>query len=527
MDKKYKQRNIQMDNSMIGSKLVDNYKHDIKKEWKYAFFATFLIGLLIHFYKFSNTMLNHDSVFNYYHSQNIVGSGRWLLSAACALSSFFDLPWITGILSLVYISLTVVIIIDLFEVKNPVVIGLTGGLLVSFPAVTGTLFFGFTADGYFLSMLLAAIAARLQRVNDKKISHLIISMLLICCSCGIYQAYVSFAIILLICHFILYILNHEEIKTKDCFKWIGRQIINFGGGLGLYFIIWKICLKYEHFTATSYQGINELKFSFGTIISAIPDIIKSLALTIIEWNVFEHGWTVYGILNVIFLLLAAAALVFSIVKTKLYRQRIKFLLVLICCAVVPFAAYMWRFTSESVEYGYRMLASLFVVLAFILILADKYYNKILGSAAAILLALIIFNNGINANISYFYLDKEYKNSYAQASEMISRIHEMDTDCTELFVVGNTAVDNALDDDVVKKYIPLFSNMIEKSYLYNDDHFIPFFNNTFSCQFKKADPQKCVSLLNSQEIKNMGIWPAKDSIQIVDDIIVIKISDTYE
>ncbi len=511
---------------MIGSKISKKYKNCIKTEWKYAFLATFVIGLLTHFYKFSNTLLNHDSVFNYYASQNMVGSGRWLLSVACSFSSFFDLPWVTGILSLIFISLTTVVIIDLFEVKNPIVIGLTGGLLVSFPAITEALFFGFTADGFFLSMLLAALAARLQKINDNKISHLILSMLLICCSCGIYQAYVSFALMLLICHFIFYVLNHEDIKTVDCFKWIGRQIINFGGGLGLYYVIWKICLKVEHFTATSYQGIDSLKFSFGTIFSAIPAIVKSFVQILIEWNVFEHGWTVYGILNVIFVIIAAAVIIYSVLKTKLYRQKIKLLLVVICCGAVPFAAYMWRFTSDTVSYGYRMLASLFVILDFILILADKYYNKFLGSAAAILLALIIFNNGINANISYFYLDKEYKNSYAQASEMVARIHETDTDTKEVLVIGDSRTEDSLDKDPVKKYIPYFTSMIEQSYLFDNEHWVPFINNTFYADFIKADNTTEEKIKSMEKTKSMGIWPASDSIQIIDNVIVIKISDNY-
>lgn len=511
---------------MIGIDWLNTIRKKTKKEWCIAFASTFIIGLLIHFYKFSNTLLNHDSVFNFYHSQNMVGSGRWLLSVACSFSSFFDLPWVTGILSLIFISLTTVVIIDLFEVKNPVVIGLTGGLLVSFPAITEALFFGFTADGFFLSMLLAAIAARLQKINDNKISHLILSMLLICCSCGIYQAYVSFALMLLLCHFIFYVLNHEDVKTADCFKWIGRQIINFGGGLGLYFVIWKICLKVEHFTATSYQGINDLKFSFGTITSAIPDIIKSFVTTLLEWNVFEHGWTLYGILNVIFILLAAAVLVFVILKTKLYKQKIKLILVFISCAAVPFVAYMWRFTSDTVSYGYRMLASLFVILAFILILADKYYNKFLGSAAAILLALIIFNNGINANISYFYLDKEYKNSYAQAIEMVSRIHENDTDIKEVIVIGDSRIEDSLDEDPVKKYIPYFASMIEQSYLFDNEHWVPFINNTFYADYIKADNAKEEKIKSMKETESMGVWPASDSIQIIDNVIVIKISENY-
>ena len=38
----------------------------LDKNVKMAFLSTTIIGLLIHIYKFTNTLPNHDSVYNYY-----------------------------------------------------------------------------------------------------------------------------------------------------------------------------------------------------------------------------------------------------------------------------------------------------------------------------------------------------------------------------------------------------------------------------------------------------------------------------
>lgn len=109
----------------MGTNILELYKKRCKYEWKVAFISTFLIGLLTHIYKFTNTLLNHDSLYSFYHDQNIVQSGRWFLSIACSISSYFDLPWVTGLLSVVFISLTTVVITEIFEIKNPVVIALS------------------------------------------------------------------------------------------------------------------------------------------------------------------------------------------------------------------------------------------------------------------------------------------------------------------------------------------------------------------------------------------------------------------
>ena len=76
----------------MGTELLTFYREKIKNTWKIAFYSAFFIGLLVHIYKFTNLLPNHDSLYNFYSSQNMVASGRWFLSIACSLGSYFDLP---------------------------------------------------------------------------------------------------------------------------------------------------------------------------------------------------------------------------------------------------------------------------------------------------------------------------------------------------------------------------------------------------------------------------------------------------
>ena len=180
----------------MGEGFVEFYQTRIKKSWKLAFVSAFVVGLLVHMYKFTNTLLGHDSLFNIYGTQNVVRSGRWFLAAACSLSSFFDLPWVNGVLSLIWIGVAAAVVIDIFRIENPVLILLTGGLLVTFPAVTQTFYFEYTADGYMLAMVLAALTVRFSMIGERRKSRLFLSFCCITLTCGIYQAYVSFALVL-------------------------------------------------------------------------------------------------------------------------------------------------------------------------------------------------------------------------------------------------------------------------------------------------------------------------------------------
>lgn len=99
-----------------------------KKEYTFAFLSSFFIGLLVHIYKFTNYLPNHDSMYNFYSDQNVLGSGRWFLSIACGFSSYFDLPWINGLFSIIFIAATTVVIINIFKISNKIIILLTSGL---------------------------------------------------------------------------------------------------------------------------------------------------------------------------------------------------------------------------------------------------------------------------------------------------------------------------------------------------------------------------------------------------------------
>ena len=61
----------------------------IDKNAKISFIATIIIGCIAHLYKFTNNLPHFDTLNNFYSDQNVIGSGRWFLSIACAMSSFF------------------------------------------------------------------------------------------------------------------------------------------------------------------------------------------------------------------------------------------------------------------------------------------------------------------------------------------------------------------------------------------------------------------------------------------------------
>ncbi len=539
----------------MGVWLLDCYRSRVKKEWKIAFVSAFLFGFLVHMYLFTNSLLNHDALYNFYSSQNMVGSGRWFLSIACGFSSFFNLPWLIGVLSVFFIALTAVVIVDIFTVENPVLIIIISGLLTTFPAITETFFFEFTADGYMIAMLLAALAVRFSMIGAKRKGN-IVALICICLSCGIYQAYVSFALVLAISYFIIEVLeNRHSLKTYVC--WIRNQCIVYLGGMALYYAVWKICMYVQHYKATTYLGMNHLgQMNIHNIVGAVYQTIQSFVLFFVEYNFIEHGLTVYAILNLLFLALAAIVTVIAILKSKLYQRKVEFVLCIASACAIPFVVFIWYFVSYGVSYGTRMEQSICICYILVSLLAERWLTPKWSSVAGVLLAAIVFNSSITANVFYYYMNKCNQQTYAAAIEMSTRIHEMDDGTiTSVLIVG--ALDTWEDKDYVdssvlgtlgslksvnktllrnQNYVALYlKNILDfelSYYIENPDVEMPSRTQVgtepvpdgWTLEFPLLSNEDAEAILETDEYESMSCWPASDSVKAIGETIVVKLSE---
>lgn len=507
----------------MGIELLHFYQNKVDRRWKIAFLSTFLIGLFVHMYKFTNTLPNHDSLGNYYSSQNVLGSGRWFLSIACGVSSYFDLPWVIGIFSLALIAVTTVIVITIFDVKNPVLIALIGALLVCFPAVAQIFFYEYTADGYMIAMVLAALTVQLSRVGDDSKLHGALSACLLCLCCAIYQAYVSFALVLALLYFMWELLENRH-EQKAYTRWVRRQLVIYPVGLACYFAIWKLLMFMRpDVQVTKHQDIEHLgSITVSTILDAASSSIRTLIHFFAGSEEGRASSALYCGLNILFLICTVAIIVIAVYKSDIWKHPLRMSLFLLCMIALPFAACIWQFTSQGVIYRMRMLHSLCVLYIFATILFERYLSAKWSNLTGMLLAVIILNYGIQANIAYYHLNDCYESTYAMGTEMIARVHMLDTESQKIAVIGNRYDEVRLNNTAQPNPSPFLSQPLETDLLYDQKHVVRFLNHTFHCDLNAVTPEERRRLINTDAVMEMGAWPASDSVQVIDDTIVIKL-----
>lgn len=510
----------------MGQSIIALYRKYVKQSWKTAFLAALILGFGVHMYKFTNTLPGNDSLYNFYHSQNIVGAGRWFLTVACGLSSFHDLPWIIGLFSVIYLALTTVVIADHFRIENPVLLVLCAGMVTVCPSVTDTLYFEFTADGYFLAMLLAALAARLTRMDTITPGRMAAAAVLICLSCGIYQAYVSVALVMAICGFLMELLENRR-EAKSCWKWVGGQVLVYGAALAGYYVIWKVLLKLEQVQIADYSGISQLgSFGIHVLIGGVRRMLQTLLLFFFEWNVLEHGLTFYGLTNLLLLVFLAAGLVSAVWKSGIFRRGQQLLLLLLALAALPLSICIWHFTSEQVAYFPRMLSSVCILFVFALVLLERWWKPKWSDLAALAAALMILNNALQANITYFYMERSYERSYAAALEMTMRIRPLaeEAGVERIAIAGNIRTDVSMESSDRVECFPLLSRTVMGDLFYDHIHIGMFVQELIDPDLEFLDQVEAAQIAASDEVAQMGIWPAGDSIAVVGDTIVVKLDE---
>ena len=502
----------------MGTELISFYKEKIKQSWKTAFFVTFAFCLLIHIYKFTNTLPNHDSYYNVYSTQDITGSGRWFLQYACGISSYFDLPWLNGLLCAVYLGLTAVVITEIFRITNPVVIALSGILLVASPCTTETLFFGYTADGYLLGLLLSALAAALSCYGNNWKRN-VISGVCLCLSLAIYQAYLSFAAVLCICYLICRLLNND-ITLKDAWKWIGRHVLIYVCTMVGYYIVWKLLLFAKGLNAAEYQGISDVgRITLSTIANGAVNSIRNLLLFFVEWNILEHPITLYAALNLVFLLGFIFILVTALVKSGMIRKPAIMAMILLCLAACVPVISIWYFTSDSVLYRPMMMHGVCVLYIWAMILFDKWAGVRLSTLFGLFMAVVVFNFSIMANIAYFYLDECNERTYYIGSQIMEQIEEVqeEHDGIEFIAfIGHRGDKVYLTSESHIDSIHLFTAMLEKDLLYDHSHAYLYLKDTFDLDIPEASPEIIAKL----EARDM--WPTDDTIHVIDNVLVIRL-----
>jgi len=507
---------------MLPEQVLGRWKqHITRKDWA-SFFAAILFGLVTHMRVFVHDIPNHDGMSGIHFDQNMITSGRWFLRVACGISSDYTLPWLIGILSILYLAITAVLLQRFFKVEGVLTAVLIATLLVVYPTLTSNFAYMFTADGYMLALLLAVLGVWL--VEKGKYGYLFGAVAL-GFSMGIYQAYLSFAMVLAlyaVCR-VWFLETNQKIKSQTTF----RYIVMGGLGAAIYYGMLQILLLVQKTSLSGYQGIGEANTK--SFVEIVVNLYKDFVVHTLKGNILMQK----GLLTIcicVLVLLADAILIRAIWKSGNLKNVWTYACACVAALVTPICFNAILLISPDVKYHSLMRYQWVLIPMIALVILDKHTKtltlkkQVIFSWVGILLATIIsYQYVVICNIGYFNLEKKYEKTYAYCLRLLEQMEETEgyyhgMPVAMIGVVGDHYLPST--DDTVGVTDSLIG--INGDYLfYTADNYKAFMEYYFGVKIEVVPLEDMPEINLSKEYNALNSFPEANSMKVVDGKLYIR------
>lgn len=430
-----------MEGSYPGMLVTSGWKR-IPRHIRTVFFSTIVFGLLAHLYIMVNLLPNHDGFLLTDVLPTLVSHGRWVSATITSLTRGMIVPWLRGVLAILYIAGTACLVADCFRVRDPLYCVLLGALMVVFPAVTSVYTYIIYVDVLMAAPLLGALGMWL---TWKYKYGILPGIALIACCLGTYQSFFAVPCALAVGILLLDLLGGEASvkQTLLCgVKYLVALALGFVANLGM---MW---LTTQKIPLTAYQGIDKM----GQIeLSQLPQQLKE------TYKVFRNVFlrdeflihpTHFRYLAAALVVLVGVWVALAVVQKKLYKDIPRLLLLAILALLFPVACnVLFLADTTNMNVYFTMLYGLVMLPVLFLALLERtdgalktaarplcIFRKVASLGVVAILCCYVFIYIRAANITYLKLHVVHNQAQTYSTELITRIRSHEDYDTGLKIV---------------------------------------------------------------------------------------------
>lgn len=518
------------------NKLLHEKLKNVKQSNVLAFNSALIVGMLTHIYFFITNSINEDNLGYITYEAYHLRSGRWAPSIFT-----YMLPMVIGVFAILLLSFTAVAVIYILDINKPLYVILTSGLIVTFPTLAYSFGYLFMIDNYIIALFFATLSVLLTK---KFKFGFIIGAVFLSISLGEYQSYIAFAMGLCVIDIILTILRGDAKRL-----WLNKiKQYLYMGSLGsiLYYIILKICLLVNKTELLSYKGINEI----GKIsITQIPELIiktYSRFFGFFSGDLFFYTSKFISLVYLCMIIMLFCLIILISVENKITKSYFNIVSITILLLMLPLCLNFVDFMAAKSESNNLNIYAFVLIFIFNLallemidqdkIVINNFNNKIkifINYTTIILCFIICVNYFVSSNIYYLKLSKYYQYTVAINNRILSRIEQLEgfTIDTPVAFIADNVINIYGNDEMMdfSKVIPSDQGLRDRFIGFSEaagDYTIAswkittLINNLLGVNLTRATSDQISNIEKGQEILDMGIWPSKDSVTIIDGIAVV-------
>ncbi len=508
---------------MTPEQLSLKLKQKITPQGRAAFLSAFFLGLLIHLPIMLSDIPNHDGLSSMYFDQNMITSGRWFLTVACGFSSYFTIPWVIGLLGMLFLGGTALFLVDLLEIKGLLHSALIAGLLVAFPALSSTFAYVFTLDGYMMALLFAVLSVWFTKQYKK---GFLLGAVALALSMGTYQAYLSFAVLLCIYQVLMLCLEQKSLKEKlqGVGKYLGMGVL----GMILYYGMLMLLLAIQGKQLDTYQGINEMGSGLGLTASIVRMYRDFVAFTLKGQVLFHGGYSLAALLCLAICTLIC--LIFLCKERKLWKNLWFFGIMFLVIVGLPIATNLIIVVSPNVTYHLLMRYQWVVFLILMLAIIDRFapvetkkVGAMLRWGAFVGAAVLLLHYGVTDNIAYANMEKKYEKTYAYCVRLLDRIEQTPGyyPGIPIAMIGVVGDEQFPVTDITGEITDHMIGTGGDYLLYTGANYRSFMKHYLGATLNILDAESMAEAYYRPEYVEMDSFPGENSIRILDGIMYIK------
>lgn len=520
--------------------IVKNIKNKIAPQYILCLISGVVCGFITHFYMLTHKLPNWDDVNNSSHYGSGDFLGRWFLKFIHPIGGSTSMPAVHGFLAILILSIAACFILKIMTVKSMTVSVLVPSLIVTFPSLACTMTFMFMAHTSAIAILMICLAVFLLREYKY---GCIPACVLLTCSMGIYQSYMSFAITLMLMGMIM-----DLFRDKPFGKVVKQGLICVGVLLVSVVVYMKLCyVFYPTMDTVDYGGISEM----GQInIPEVPIMIARCYKRFLEYFLFKPfsfvTTTMYK-MNIAICVLAVFLFLYIVCMKKIWRNKWSCLLIVILCAFLPLAVAFVYFMAPSAPFSMLMLYAyvlIYVMVVGLLEVCFEYWEKnpihktwkyylaqAITSVTVVVVCISCHSSYLLTNKAYLRMEISYERVTSFFNRILTRVEETEGFCNgdpvailgEFYYATNPAsveMDAFYSEDLREMSGVALENGLITSGV--RDNFIKTYigfdvgNTTF---------EEKEEIMQTKEFVDMPNYPKSGSIKKINGVWTVKLCET--
>lgn len=490
-----------------------------------------------------------------YFSEPIFNSAqrtKWLDQYIDLLAYYGYLPWLFGILVIIFLAISVYLMADILDIKKKLSICLIAGLCATNVSFIGAHFYW--PYEIIAALPLACFSAWFwTKDRIRPVFRWLLEASFVAFSLGTYGAYTSVATSLVILASMLFLLNGK--KAKEVFLRDIEYVTAFIAGIGIYYIVLKIFIHVQHLEIYTYMGEENLS-SGGISISELVQLIWIAWKRAVNqyigryWGYFPDQ-PAYASLPqwwaVLLLLLGTGLLAVQIIKNrKKYQSFTSIILLLFLIAIFPLSAgliyvlsfnnvhFLMVFTFVILYIGFVKLAEMTVVDAVDSAMSIKVAGTAISAAMLVFIGAFVYRGILVSNMAYMRLENNYETSKEEANRVLSRIESCEgfAGNESVTFVGDfhTSEYMSRNNNAGKYWLDILDNMslVDKSVGNSFSYSGPmwgFMTNVMGSPLPMYSYfEENFTAEDNEKISEMPVYPAQGSVEKIADTIVVKLNE---